>query len=95
MILNVNVPDTLEARQALYGRYCPALHESVVCSKQAMEGVAMCTKGNISLTVLMEKKIVHNLIDLICKNNGQFMLGMFNKSNLVIFSKCNPCPKYI
>ncbi|XP_038111286.1 uncharacterized protein LOC119767236 isoform X2 [Culex quinquefasciatus] len=74
MILNVNVPDTLEARQPLYGRYCPALHESVVCFNEAMEGVAMCTKGNVSLTVLMEKKIVHNLIDLICKNNGQFML---------------------
>ncbi|EDS28672.1 conserved hypothetical protein [Culex quinquefasciatus] len=67
-------PDTAEARQAIIDKYCPAFNESVACFDDVLEGVAMCSNDKVSTIKGMYKQMIHNMIDLMCKNNGQLLL---------------------
>uniref|UniRef100_A0A1Q3FQ72 Putative conserved secreted protein n=1 Tax=Culex tarsalis TaxID=7177 RepID=A0A1Q3FQ72_CULTA len=66
--------DTAEARQQIIDKYCPAFNESVACFDDVLEGVAMCGNDKVSTIKTMYKKMIHNMIDLMCKNNGQLLL---------------------
>lgn len=71
-------PDTAEGRKALIDKYCPAFNESVACFDDVLEGVAMCGNDKVSTLKSMYKKMIHNMIDLMCKNNGQILLEARN-----------------
>lgn len=69
-----NSADTVEARQGIIDKYCPAFNESVACFDSVIEGVAMCGNDKVSTIKAMYKKMIHNIVDVACKKNGQLLL---------------------
>lgn len=71
---SMDLPDTVESRKTITDRYCPAFNESVACFDDMLEGVAMCGNDTVSTLKSMYKKMIQNLVELMCKNNGQAFL---------------------
>lgn len=71
---SLDLPDTAEARKTITDQYCPAFNESVACFDEMLEGIAMCGNDTVSTLKSMYKKMIQNMVDLMCKNNGQVFL---------------------
>lgn len=70
----MDLPDTAESRKTIVDQYCPAFNESVACFDDMLEGFAMCSNGSARALKTMYKKMIQNLVDLNCQNNGQVFL---------------------
>lgn len=65
-----------ESRQAFGGTYCPAFNESFACFDYLAEGLAMCGYDNLEVGKKMNKRIIQNIINLVCENDGKFLIEL-------------------
>lgn len=73
----MDLPDTAESRKTIVDQYCPAFNESVECFDDILDGFAMCSNGSASALKTLYKKMIQNLVDVNCQNNGQVFLGLY------------------
>ncbi|XP_038110700.1 uncharacterized protein LOC6043032 [Culex quinquefasciatus] len=64
---------TKEARTAIIDRYFPALNRSLECFNDIVEGAAMCSGDDLSVSKEIYSKMMTNYLELLCKDGGQFV----------------------
>lgn len=64
---------TKEERTAIIDKYYPALNRSLECFNDVIEGAAMCSGDDLSVSKEIYSKMMTNLLELICKDGGQMV----------------------
>ncbi|KAL9702532.1 hypothetical protein quinque_006050 [Culex quinquefasciatus] len=62
-----------EERTAIIDRYFPALNRSLDCFNDIIEGAAMCSGDDLSVSKEIYTKMMTNYLELLCKDGGQFV----------------------
>ncbi|XP_058834230.1 uncharacterized protein LOC131691673 [Topomyia yanbarensis] len=65
---------TSNNRKELFDNYCPKFNESLVCFDGMIQGVAKCIGQDMDDVRIMLAKMVSNVLEVMCKNDGEIFL---------------------
>lgn len=73
-IAGTSITESESDRKDFLDKYCPQFNESVSCFDDIFEGVAKCMGEESEKIVPVFKDMAYGVVELICENNGQFLL---------------------